>query len=174
MRNKNGKGNTYRKEQILRIEGHLCCIINSEHADSYVAGVPVKLARAVNAKISDKWSSEKVYSDDGTEDTITSYEGTEVEIELASLAPQDRAMLFGQLFENGFLIKSKDDLAPELALGFRTKRRNGKYEFTWLYCGKFGQGLDDEFETQAEKSQLRATPSRAISMTVRKMVAIRL
>ena len=117
---------------------------------AYAADVPVKLARAVNAKISDKWSSEKVYSDDGTEDTITSYEGTEVEIELASLAPQDRAMLFGQLFENGFLIKSKDDLAPELALGFRTKRRNGKYEFTWLYCGKFGQGLDDEFETQAE------------------------
>lgn len=123
---------------------------------AYVAGVPVKLARAVNAKISDKWSSEKVYSDDGTEDTITSYEGTEVEIELASLAPQDRAMLFGQLFENGFLIKSKDDLAPELALGFRTKRRNGKYEFTWLYCGKFGQGLDDEFETQAEKIAVKS------------------
>lgn len=26
-----------------------------------------------------------------------------------------------------------------------------KYEFVWLYCGKFGQGVDDEHETQAEK-----------------------
>lgn len=123
---------------------------------AYVAGTPVKLARAVKAKVSDKWSSEKVYSDDGTEDTITSYEGTEVEIEVASLTPQDRAMLFGQLFENGFLVKKRDDVAPELALGFRTKRRNGKYEFTWLYCGKFGQGLDDEFETQTEKTTVKS------------------
>lgn len=118
---------------------------------AYATETPVKLARAINAKISDKWSSEKVYSDDGTEETITSYEGTEVEIEIATLAPQDRALIFGQLYENGFLVKSKDDLAPELALGYRTKRRNGKYEFVWLYCGKFGQGVDDEHETQAEK-----------------------
>lgn len=118
---------------------------------AYATETPVKLARAIKAKISDKWSSEKVYSDDGTEEAITSYEGTEVEIEIATLAPQDRALLFGQLYENGFLVKSRDDLAPEIALGYRTKRRNGKYEFVWLYCGKFGQGVDDDHETQAEK-----------------------
>lgn len=120
-------------------------------ATAYATDTPVKLARAINAKISDKWSSEKIYSDDGTEDTITSYEGTEVELEISTLAPQDRALLFGQLYENGFLVKNKNDLAPELAVGYRTKRRNGKYEFVWLYCGKFGQGVDDEHETEAEK-----------------------
>lgn len=123
---------------------------------AYVSATPVKLARAISAKISDKWSVEKVYSDDGTEDSITSYEGTEVELEIATLVPQDRAILFGQLYENGFLVKSKDDLAPEIAIGFRSKRRNGKYEFTWLYCGKFGQGVDDEFETQAEKVAVKS------------------
>ena len=123
---------------------------------AYASTTPVKLARAISAKISDKWSVEKVYSDDGTEDSITSYEGTEVELEIATLAPQDRAILFGQLYENGFLVKSKDDLAPEIAIGFRSKRRNGKYEFTWLYCGKFGQGVDDEFETQAEKVAVKS------------------
>ena len=123
---------------------------------AYASATPVKLARAISAKISDKWSVEKVYSDDGTEDSITSYEGTEVELEIATLAPQDRAILFGQLYENGFLVKSKDDLAPEIAIGFRSKRRNGKYEFTWLYCGKFGQGVDDEFETQAEKVAVKS------------------
>lgn len=120
-------------------------------ATAYAADTPVKLARAINAKISDKWSSEKIYSDDGTEDIITSYEGTEVELEISTLAPQDRALLFGQLYENGFLVKNKNDLAPEVAVGYRTKRRNGKYEFVWLYCGKFGQGVDDEHETEADK-----------------------
>lgn len=120
-------------------------------ATAYATDTPVKLARAINAKISDKWSSEKIYSDDGTEDTITSYEGTEVELEISTLAPQDRSLLFGQLYENGFLVKNKNDIAPEVAVGYRTKRRNGKYEFVWLYCGKFGQGIDDEHETEAEK-----------------------
>lgn len=120
-------------------------------ATAYATDTPVKLARAINAKISDKWSSEKIYSDDGTEDTITSYEGTEVELEISTLAPQDRSLLFGQLYENGFLVKNKNDNAPEVAVGYRTKRRNGKYEFVWLYCGKFGQGIDDEHETEAEK-----------------------
>ena len=125
--------------------------LTQNDAKAYVAETPVKLARAIKAKVDEKWSSEKIYSDDGTEEVINSYEGTEIELEVNALAPQDRQILFGQLYENGFLVKSKDDLAPELALGYRTKRRNGKYEFVWLYCGKFGQGVDDEHETQAEK-----------------------
>ena len=141
---------------------------------AYAADVPVKLARAVNAKISDKWSSEKVYSDDGTEDTITSYEGTEVEIELASLAPQDRAMLFGQLFENGFLIKSKDDLAPELALGSEPNDAMESMNLHGFTAENSDRVSMTNLRHRQKKSQSRATPSRAISMTVRKMVVIRL
>ena len=127
---------------------------NTESA--YVTDTPIKIARAVKAKISEKWTSEKVYSDDTTEDIITSYEGTDVEIEVSTLAPQDRAFLFGQAFENGFLAKGANDIAPEIALGFRTKRRNGKYEFSWLYCGKFGQGVEEEFSTIAEKIEAKS------------------
>lgn len=122
----------------------------------YTTDTPVKIARAIKAKISEKWTSEKVYSDDTTEDIITSYEGTDVELEITTLAPQDRAFLFGQVYENGFLTKGADDIAPEIALGFRTKRRNGKYEFSWLYCGKFGQGVDDEFSTIAGKIEAKS------------------
>lgn len=117
----------------------------------YTTETPVKLARAIKAKISDKWSAEPIYSDDGTEEIVTSYEGTEIELEVATLAPQDRALLFGQMYENGFLTKNKDDLAPEVAIGYRSRRMNGKYEFAWHYCGKFGQGSEDEFESQAGK-----------------------
>lgn len=129
---------------------HIARILTNT-ATAYTTDTPVKLARAVTAKISDKWSAEPIYSDDGTEEIVTSYEGTEIELEVATLAPQDRALLFGQLYENGFLTKNKDDLAPEVAIGYRTRRMNGKYEFAWHYCGKFGQGNDDEFETQADK-----------------------
>lgn len=117
----------------------------------YETGEPIKLARSIKGKISDKFSTEKLYSDDSVEEVITSYEGTEVELEVNSLAPQDKQLLFGHLYDMGYLVKNKDDRAPEVAVGYRAKKLNGKYEFTWLYVGTFGQGYDEEYETKGEK-----------------------
>lgn len=117
--------------------------VTKNDTTTYTAETPIKLARAISAKISDKYTLEKIYSDDGVEDTVEYYEGTDVELEVNSLAPQDKEMLFGHLYEKGYLVKGKEDKAPELALGWRAKKLNGKYEFSWLYCGRFGQGYDD-------------------------------
>ena len=126
-------------------------IVTQNEGTAYVAGAPVKLARAIKAKIDEKWSSETIYSDDGTEEVISSYEGTEVELEINALAPQDRALLFGQLYENGFLVKSSDDKAKEIAVGWRERKLNGKYEFKWLYVGKFAEGISEEIQTREGK-----------------------
>lgn len=125
--------------------------ITQNDATGYVAETPIKLARAIKAKVDEKWSSEKIYSDDGTEEVIRAYEGTELELEVNALAPQDRAMVFGQLYENGFLVKTADDQAPELAVGWRERKLNGKYEFKWLYVGKFAEGISEEANTKEGK-----------------------
>ena len=57
-------------------------LIKENTSTQYVAGIPQKLARAIKIKVDEKWTSEKVYSDDETEEVITSYEGTDVEPEL--------------------------------------------------------------------------------------------
>jgi phi13 family phage major tail protein len=124
--------------------------VTSNTETEYTAETPTKLARAITGKISDKFTTEKIYSDDTVEDTNMSYEGTEVELEVNSLAPQDKALVFGHLYDKGYLVKSKADKAPELALGWRAKKLNGKYEFKWLYCGTFGQGFEDNYETEGE------------------------
>lgn len=117
----------------------------------YVAGVPRKLSRMIKVKIDEKWTSEKIHSDDETEEVITSYEGTDVELEVNALAPQDRAFLFGQRYENGYLVKTSNDKAPEVAIGWRERKLNGKYEFKWLYVGKFAEGISDEANTKEGK-----------------------
>ena len=126
-------------------------LVTANTATQYVTDTPVKLARAISGKVSDKFSIEKIYSDDGVEDVTEMYEGTEVEFEVNALAPQDKKLLFGHLYENGFLVKYKDDKAPEVAVGYRAKKLNGKYDFVWLYVGRFGQGFDDNYETEADK-----------------------
>lgn len=126
-------------------------LVKQNEKTAYVADTPVKLARSIKVKVDEKWSTEKIYSDDGTEEVITSYEGTDVEIEVNALAPQDRALLFGQLYKNGFLVRNAEDRAPEVALGWREKKLNGKYEFKWLYVGKFAEGISEEAATKEEK-----------------------
>lgn len=125
--------------------------VTQNTASAYATETPVKLARAIKAKIDEKWTSEKIYSDDGTEEVINSYEGTDVELEVNALAPQDRQAVFGQLYENGYLVKSSDDIAPEVAIGWRERKLNGKYEFRWLYVGKFAEGISEEANTREGK-----------------------
>lgn len=134
--------------------------ITQNDEKAYVAGTPVKLARAIKGSFNDKRSSEQEWSDDNVEDTTETYEGTEVEIEVNTLAPQDLALIFGHKFEDGYLIKSKDDKAPELAIGFRAKRKNGKYNFRWYFCGSFSQGYDESFETDSKEAKTKTSTAK--------------
>ncbi|MFR2916957.1 MAG: major tail protein [Acutalibacteraceae bacterium] len=83
--------------------------------------------------MSDKFSSEKLYSDDAVEETATNYEGTEIELDVNALTPAEKATLFGHLYEKGYLVKGEDDKPNEIAIGYRVKRLNNKYEFVWYF-----------------------------------------
>lgn len=109
--------------------------------------VPVVLERAINAKIAPKTNSEKLYSDDSVEETINSFDSIDVEIELNQLSLESRALLQGAKVVKGVLIESKEDIAPTIALGFKSKKSNGKYRFVWLYKGSF-EITEDEFATE--------------------------
>ena len=93
---------------------------------------------------------EYTYSDDEVEDTVETYEKTEIEIEVNRLTPGDYALLFDTLYKYGFLVKAESDKAKEVALGFRAKQGNGKYEFCWYYCGK-AEHPDVTYETVKDK-----------------------
>lgn len=123
--------------------------VTQNSTEGYTTETPVKMARAIKAKISDKFTSEKLYSDDGVEGMLQAYEGTDVELEVNTLAAADRAAFFGQAYLNGFLLKSAEDEAPEVALGYRVRRLNGKFDFVWMYCGRFAQGNEENYETEA-------------------------
>ena len=133
-----------KRSRFVGLKDIYVALVTENTESSYTADKPVKLARAIKAKISDKRSSEDLESDDGTEETLDAYEGTEVEIEVNSL-------LMGHKYENGYLTKNRDDKAPEVALGYRARKLNGKYEFVWLYAGRFAEGKDTNRETYGKK-----------------------
>jgi phi13 family phage major tail protein len=117
-----------------------------------VYDTPAKLERAISARLTPKMSSENIYSDDTVEDVITAFEGVEVEIEVNQLSLDSRATLQGAKVVSGVLIESKEDIPPTLALGFKSKKNNGKYRYVWLLKGKF-ELASDEYDTEGEKPQ---------------------
>lgn len=127
-------------------------LLTKDDGTGVTYATPSKLERAISAKLTPKVSSENIYSDDSVEDVITAFEGVDVEIEINQLSLESRAKLQGAKVVRGVLIESKDDIVPTLALGFKSKKNNGKYRFVWLLKGKF-ELTADEYDTEGEKPQ---------------------
>lgn len=142
-----GKEKIVRSRHVSFRDIHIAKITANTETE-YTTETPTKLARAISGTITDNFTSEKIYSDDTVEDVNMSYQGTDVELEVNSLAPQDRRDVYGHMYAKGYLVKNKNDKAPEIALGYRSKMMNGKYEFVWLYCGRFAQGSEKKYQTQ--------------------------
>ncbi|MHB9943587.1 phage tail protein [Clostridium sporogenes] len=126
--------------------------ITQNTKEEYSTGKPEILARAVSAKIQEKFNSEPLYSDDSPEGTIRSFEGVSIELEVDKLLCEKIARIYGQTYENGFLVGNTQDVNKDFALGFRSKIGDtNKYEFYWFYVVGVDGGLETELETLAEK-----------------------
>lgn len=127
--------------------------VTENTATSYITDVPIKLGRGIGAKVTVKKAIEKNYSDDIIEEIIESFESAAIDIESNKLSPEQKALLRGAKYENGFLVNNANDKAAEVAIGWRAKQTNGKYEFVWYYCGKFNQGYNEEYDTKGNKTK---------------------
>lgn len=130
-------------------------VLKSDDNTGVTYDPPIKLERAISAKISPKSNSENIYSDDSVEDVITAFDGVDVEIEVNQLSLTSRAELQGAKVVKGVLVENKDDIPPTIALGFKSKKNNGKYRFVWLLKGKFELAAD-EYDTEAEKPKAQS------------------
>lgn len=125
-------------------------VLTKDDTTAAIYGTPEKLERAISAKLTPKSNTENIYSDDAVEDVIAAFEGVDVEIEINQLSLTSRAKMQGAKLVKGVLIENKDDIAPTIALGFKSKKTNGKYRYVWLLKGKF-ELATDEYDTEAEK-----------------------
>lgn len=143
-------------EQVLKtrrkaLKDIYIAVVKKNSASEYETDTPTKLGRAISAKVTVKKSTETTRSDDSIEEIIENSEGTEIEFDVNKLSPEQKAILRGATYKNGMLVYNKDDQAKEVAIGWRARNTNGKYEFVWYYCGKFNGGWSEDYETEQDK-----------------------
>lgn len=109
---------------------------------------PEFCARAIKATMEPILSEGTLDSDDEVEIDESMIIGYTVSFEASQIDDYMRAKIFGhQIDQNGGLIVSKNDKAPELALLFRSMLSDKKnYKYTVLYKGKFKPN-SEEYET---------------------------
>lgn len=130
-------------------------IIKSDGSSGTVYDAPIKISRAITAKITPSVNSETLYSDDSVEDELSAFAGCEVEIEQNALSLEHRALLLGKKYNKGELVENSGDIPPKLALLFRSEKSTSTkskpvYRYCVLYKGKFSE-IEDEYETKGEK-----------------------
>jgi phi13 family phage major tail protein len=111
---------------------------------------PKKLERSIKASVQPKSNQLKTYSDDNVEEVLNTFDSIDVEIELNQLSLESRALLQGAKVVKGVLLETKNDIAPVVALGFKSKKTNGKYRYVWLYKGSF-ELCSDEYDTEEDQ-----------------------
>lgn len=141
---------TVERSRVVGLKDICVAAVTTNDATTYTADVPTRLAKAITATIKETFEVEYLYSDDEVEDTTETFTKAEIELEVNRLTPGDYALLFDSLYKDGFLVKSDSDRAKEIALGFRAKQNNGKYEFVWYYCGK-AEHPEESYETIKDK-----------------------
>lgn len=115
-----------------------------------VYGTVTSAPGVMSLNINPNGSQETLFADDGPMETASTLGRIEVEIQKNELTTQNKADLLGhQIDANGALVYGDSDIAPWVAIGFRTLKSNGNYRYVWLYKGKFTEPEDNN-ETKGD------------------------
>lgn len=109
-------------------------------------------------------TSEQLGADDvELYDQVAGLNGFDVSITMQSLGVEAASYLLGgEIDSNGVLVEKSDDIAPYVAMGFKTTRSDGSDDYIWLYKGKFTQS-DATYRTKEKGSVNWQTPALSAS-----------
>ena len=113
-------------------------------------GEVVSAPGVMSININPNGSQETLFADDGPMETASTLGKIEVEIQKNELTTKNKAELLGHSIDaKGGLVYGDSDVAPWVAIGFRTLKSNGNYRYVWLYKGKFTEP-EDANETKGD------------------------
>ncbi|WP_270577995.1 major tail protein [Caldibacillus thermoamylovorans] len=124
--------------------------LTNDDTTGVVYETPKKIAGAITATISPTTNSATLYADDGAAETASSLGEISVTLNTKDLPKAIQADLLGhKVNSDGVLVRSADDVAPYVAIGFRSMKSNGQYRYIWLYKGKF-QPHEQSYQTKGD------------------------
>lgn len=95
--------------------------------------VPVEGAISVNGTPNSDQTPK--YADNGVFAILSSFDSFDVTMSAVDIPEQFQTEMYGEKVVNGVVFSNKDDIAKEVALGFKAQLRGGGHRFYWLLKG---------------------------------------
>lgn len=149
-------------KSVVGLEELYYALVTADDSTAYTPGTPKKLAPAVEANAKTEVSSDTQYADNKPFEVNTTEGATEVEITATNIPLVTLAELLGKPYDDtkGLLLDvGSEATPPDVAIGFKTLKSNGKYRYVWYYKGKFTIP-DEEAKTMEDKKEPK--PSKLI------------
>jgi phi13 family phage major tail protein len=116
---------------------HYSKLINDDETGA-IYGEPKRIAPGISVGMTTSSNTSTLYADDGPAATDSSLGTTELTINTSDLPTDVEADLLGhKINESGVMVENAEDMAPYVAIGFRSKTSDGAEMFVWLLKGKF-------------------------------------
>jgi len=98
---------------------------------------PVAVVGAIQANINPNPKLETLFADDGPMEIASILGEIELELIASDFDTDTQAVLLGHTVVGGVMTRGASDIAPWVAIGFRSLKSNGAYRYVWLHKGKF-------------------------------------
>lgn len=119
---------------------HYAILTKDDPKDAIEWGTPVRIVNLIEVEMNENVSANTLFADDGAAITATTTGELEVTLNVAEIDVATEAALLGKTVDSkGVLLSSTGDQAPWVAIGFKSLMENSKYEYVWLYKGKFAR-----------------------------------
>lgn len=131
---------TYKKSARISVSDLIFMVLEKDDLTGVTYKEDLHLAKGVTEiNITVNKSEGNLSADDNPMyESNSMIDNLEVNLSLANV-PQDlKAVLLGsKIDKNGVLVTGADDVAPWVAMGFKTKLSDNSWDYEWFYKGKF-------------------------------------
>lgn len=113
--------------------------ITEDASGNETYGEPKVLAKAMTASLSIEMNEATLYADDSSAEVVKEFKDGTLSLGIDDIGVEIAKELTGATVDaNGVLVSTGEDTGKAVAIGFRTRKSNGKYRYFWLYRVKFG------------------------------------
>ena len=113
--------------------------ITDDENGEEIYGTPTQLAKAISAELSVELAEATLYADDGAAEIVKEFKNGTISLGVDDIGSATAAALTGVTVDkNNVVVSNSEDGGNPVAVGFRAKKSNGKYNYYWLYRVKFG------------------------------------
>lgn len=129
--------------------------VTKDDSTGFTTDTPFELAPAIDAKVAVKTSQDTQYANNLPFESLNSEGETTITLNLTNIPIEYQAIILGKDFDpaTGRMFDSGNAVTPpDMALGFRAEKSNGKSVFVWYQKGHFSPPSDDA-KTATDKKE---------------------